>query len=75
MWYICDFFTLHFSHMLSYLLLWFFFWLSYVLKQYFEEQVRVAQEFYYNELGMQEKINRNVEDGCMLLIFYVFSSL
>lgn len=37
--------------------------------------MRVAQEFYYNKLGIQEKINRNVEDDCMLLIFYVFSSL
>lgn len=52
-----TFFTLHFSHMLSYLTV--FFWLSYVLKhRIFQEEVRVAQELYYNVLRMQEKIEK-----------------
>lgn len=42
--------------MLSYLYCGFFFWLSYVLEHsIFQEEARVAQEFYYNVLWTQEK--------------------
>lgn len=50
MWYICDFFYFALFSYVILPLLWFF-WLSYVLEHsIFQEEVRVAQEFYYNVL-------------------------
>lgn len=51
MWYICDFFYFALFSYVILPLLWAFFWLSYVLEHsIFQEEVRVAQEFYYNVL-------------------------
>lgn len=76
MWYICDFFYFALFSYVILPLLWFFFLVILCLgTQYFSGRSEGGTGVLLQCAVNARKINRNVEDGCMLLILYVFSSL
>lgn len=75
MWYICDFFYFALFSYVILPLLWFFLVILCLGTQYFSGRSEGGTGVLLQCAVNARKINRNVEDGCMLLILYVFSSL